>query len=630
MTHSTIRTWLRSRTGITTLPRFTPASLRTGNSLAPAAVLMAIVALAALAPLPLSAQEFGFGTAPSGSEAVIPGSAPAQPGSPGNPDAKASPVPAPENAAPGVKIGGMDLSILPAAPGVSISGRLGFSGTAWLDPAGSGTGSTALSSAAIGRLTFTAKTSAVESSIALKLDSESLLANPADIIDTASIRLYKGPLEIEAGLLKLTWGKADSMGPLDVLNPQDLSDPSRGAEGLDAKLARPMIRTAWALGNFTKLEAVGGFGFKGHRLPMTGRWTPSAIAAQKVLMRSAFYYGTDPGSNSGRGNGYYASYYGTAWSSAYAAAYSQAFAMAWQSTYSSAYTTYIMSHPGDTAGATAAATTAATAAEPSINAQAVLQAITAATTITEANKAAIENQAGQAADAALLDFLVYPETDTLAYSQAGLRLTTSLGAVDLGFQYFYGYLPLPAISRDPARIAAAGNHLTAIYNRYHQIGADTAFVLGGINLRMEAAANITEDLQGDNPSIYNPALAWSVGADRELFAGINLTVIGTGSWRYASDKVGTRPFDIEADTDTSSTRILAQASQKLARDTIEWKIATVIGIENRDYLLRPSVTFTLGEGKIEFSGGLFGGSAAGDLGQYAKNSWLRAGFSHQF
>jgi hypothetical protein len=48
--------------------------------------------------------------------------------------------------------------------------------------------------------------------------------------------------------------------------------------------------------------------------------------------------------------------------------------------------------------------------------------------------------------------------------------------------------------------------------------------LSGFNLRAELAANITEDIAGDDGAVYNPSLAWSLGFDRSLVAGIRATL----------------------------------------------------------------------------------------------------------
>ncbi|MDR2110849.1 MAG: hypothetical protein LBP32_06025, partial [Spirochaetaceae bacterium] len=44
--------------------------------------------------------------------------------------------------------------------------------------------------------------------------------------------------------------------------------------------------------------------------------------------------------------------------------------------------------------------------------------------------------------------VIRPDTSTLAYAQAGLRFTTTIGgAADIGFQYYYGRLTNPAAAR---------------------------------------------------------------------------------------------------------------------------------------------------------------------------------------
>jgi hypothetical protein len=44
------------------------------------------------------------------------------------------------------------------------------------------------------------------------------------VFDEAYVRVYFGIFDIEAGFRKLTWGKADGFGPLDVINPLDTSE----------------------------------------------------------------------------------------------------------------------------------------------------------------------------------------------------------------------------------------------------------------------------------------------------------------------------------------------------------------------------------------------------------------------
>jgi hypothetical protein len=168
--------------------------------------------------------------------------------------------------------------------------------------------------------------------------------------------------------------------------------------------------------------------------------------------------------------------------------------------------------------------------------------------------------------------VVRPDTSTLEYGQAGARFTTTLGSSDLGFQYYYGRLPQPAV--------AIGIDMTTyqikaefLYNPYHQVGVDYAQVIYGFNTRAEFAANITEDTDGDDGSVYNPSLAWSLGFDRDLFAGINLNLQVNETIRLKNDKTGSADidfagmmtsdfnFDIEGGKDATSTRVTAALSR---------------------------------------------------------------------
>jgi len=415
----------------------------------------------------------------------------------------------------------------PAAPAVTVGGELEFRATAFLREGGGAP----LAGAAIGRLEFAASGAAAEAFLRLEVSRENLAGSPADLLDEAYVRLFAGPATLEGGLMKVVWGKADSEGPLDVLNPLDYTDLTV-TDILERKIARPMARVSIALGDFTTLEIVGLPGFEGNRVAWDGLWEPARI---KSLKASAL---------------------------AYDAAYGG----------------------GDL----------------------------------DATKEG--------------NVLSYPDTGTLGYSQAGLRLSTTIGPCDLGAQYFYGYLPTPAVSAAPATLGAlatAGTPLPVSYDRYHQIGADCAAVVAGFGVRAEAAASLTEDLQGDDPGAYNPFLAWSLGFDRGLGAGLELAAQCGGTWRLFEHGISS-PYDLEAGADRASARLTACVSQRLARDTVEWQAKGLYDIEDGDYLLLPSLRLAIGDGAVSLEAGIFGGDEEGELGQYADASYLRAAMSYRF
>ena len=121
--------------------------------------------------------------------------------------------------------------------------------------------------------------------LGLKLSSDSLvelksgpgLAETPLILDEAYVRGFFGPVTIVGGIRKITWGKADSFGPLDVVNPLDFTDLTKLSDPQSVKIARPMIHASWAMGSFTKLEAVFVPWFQGDTFDTTGKWTPGQM-----------------------------------------------------------------------------------------------------------------------------------------------------------------------------------------------------------------------------------------------------------------------------------------------------------------------------------------------------------------
>jgi hypothetical protein len=169
------------------------------------------------------------------------------------------------------------------------------------------------------------------------------------------------------------------------------------------------------------------------------------------------------------------------------------------------------------------------------------------------------------------------------------------------------------------------------YNRYHQIGLDWAQVIAGFNLRSEAAVNITGDLDGDDGAVYNPAILWSLGFDRDLVWGINLNLQCNESIRLLNDKVGDNPLlDTEAGADMTSSRITAVLSKKFLRDELEFRASAIWGIEEQDFLLVPGVYWTIQDLQLELSAGIFGGDEGGQLGQYHANSFVKCGIAYSF
>jgi hypothetical protein len=396
-----------------------------------------------------------------------------------------------------------------AISGVTVGGELSAGFTGYLKDSGDDAGDIIH-----GSLTFSAKGDSAEAFISLQLNpalSTDGVTLPV-VLDEAYLSVFLGALTVDAGLRKLTWGKADSEGPLDVINPVDYSDLSELKAGEPLKIARPLVHAAFRFGDSTKIEAIFVPWFKGHTFADSDRWEPAQMKELKQM-------------------------------------------------------------------------------------------------------------------AAPLDITpIPPDTTALSYFQAGARFSTTVFHSDIGVQYYSGFLPRPAYSVEMAPLP----RITLGYNRYHQAGLDYAAEAAGFNIRAEAAVNMTADLSGDAPSVYNPHLLWSLGFDRKLFAEISLNLQCNEKIRLLDDGVGENRFDIEEGASLTSTRVTAELSRAFFRDTVRVKTAAIWGIEDKDALLLPSVTFVRGDAELELSAGFFLGSRDGELGQYRDNNFVKAGISYMF
>jgi len=249
---------------------------------------------------------------------------------------------------------------------------------------------------------------------------------------------------------------------------------------------------------------------------------------------------------------------------------------------------------------------------------------------------------GSALEQEIINGTIYPETNTLEFAQGGLRFTTSIRSSDIGFQYYFGRLPRPVVSGlNPQGFyvpSATGSpfHPEALtpaihYNYYHHIGVDYASVIAGFNLRAEAGANITEDRDGTDGTVENPALVWSLGFDRNLLLGITINLQGTGRIRLFHDQISDNPLvDCEAGSNQSFTRITGIISKKFFQDQLELKTTGLWGIEDKDFLIMPALIWTRNDASAELSAGFFGGDKKGELGQYGDNGFLRLILSYKF
>ena len=349
-------------------------------------------------------------------------------------------------------------------------------------------------------------------------------------IDEAYLKMLFGPAVITGGIQKISWGRAETLSVLDIVNPHDQTDLTLMYNPQEMKIARPLISTTVYLPHDLKLETVFLPVFEGNRI-VTGasdRW------------------------------------------------YSRRFERLW--------------------GLPAA--------------------------------------------------FHQPATNTLSYAQGGGRLTAAVGGMhDFGIQYFYGRLPEPAFKTEPIGSTIPGSMgsgggsvlappsrkiIAGVYNPYHHIGIDYGLGIGPVALSAELAANITADIAGNDPSVYNPALAWNIGVVYTAPLGFSLNLTAAETIRLKHTQTNLHPHDVEYGRKATDTKVSFSVAQTLLRSSFEWKLGMLIGLEDADFCIMPGIHWQLATLLIDCNVGIFGGSRAGRLGQFYRNSFIRLTAAYEF
>lgn len=376
-------------------------------------------------------------------------------------------------------------------------------------------------------------------------------------IDEAFVQATMGTVTFGGGIKKLTWGKADAFSVLDVINPQDLSDPTI-TDMQDLKLARPMLYLSAYLPKEMKLQAVFLPVFEGNTFAASGRWKPMQFESTSKNI--------------------------------------------------------------------------AADAQKDMNILTKVGALSS----TEKSKFA-------AASASLAQNFSEPlpvDSAKLKYAQAGLRYTVTInGYHDLGFQYYYGFLPNPAFSFDTTKVGGTtadellqsfAGAFTMDYNPYHQIGFDYALAWGPLNFRFELAGNITEDVKGTKANVYNPSLAWNIGIDYTTPIGLSLNLCAAENIKLMHKKIGTELYDVEKGSKPTDTKIMLLLSQPLLRDSINIKLRTIMACETLDFMMVPSVDWTFGTIFLKAECGFFFGKKNGLFSQYKDNNYMALSLGYTF
>ncbi len=126
----------------------------------------------------------------------------------------------------------------------------------------------------------------VDAELKLKFDKDIIEDYPQDVIDELTIRGYFGKLKLEAGKMKVIWGKGDKLHVLDNFNADDYTDfiiP----DYIDRRLSVPMLRSIYSFEkNDLRLEGIWTPYMEADRFATSGIWTPDTYTNLKTSVEN--------------------------------------------------------------------------------------------------------------------------------------------------------------------------------------------------------------------------------------------------------------------------------------------------------------------------------------------------------
>ncbi len=214
------------------------------------------------------------------------------------------------------------------------------------------------------------------------------------------------------------------------------------------------------------------------------------------------------------------------------------------------------------------------------------------------------------------------DTAKFKFAHTGTRLSTTFAnSHDVGFQYFYGHTKMPIVVR-------YNSFAIAEYLPVHHIGLDYGTAIGPVNLKLETCANII----GKN-RVKDSNIEWNANISSPLTHGFSLNlVIKETIWMYAieknDEKVSYALFRKNRQTETISFLSL---SQTILRGAVEWKLSLMMGLEDVDFAILPSLHAMFGTIIFDAQLGVFlGKNYNGTFSQYHKNNYIKLSFGYEF
>lgn len=438
-----------------------------------------------------------------------------------------------------------------------------------------------------GKLGLNYSNDSVSADVKFALSKDIITDYKADIIDELTLEAYLGNFVIQAGKMKVVWGKGDKLHVIDNFNANDYKD-FLIPDYIDRRISEPMVRILYNAPNdagpFTsnRFEFIWTPFMTADRYAASGRWVPTQVKGMEKKLKGI---ATDSISSTVKDLEENRTKLAVA-----------------QTGYTNAENAY------------KAETNAEKKAEYAAQMQAYgSDAKTAQENLTALNTTYIS----QLSNSSSLADNLYPDLYQLKYMQAGARFTTTTGSWDWGLSYYFG--------RD--------KRASFDYDFLQVFGIEAAKTFGAYNFRAEAAYNLTKDVAGDDPKVHNNSLAWVFGFDRDLpVSELNFNLQTQGKFILNHDEIK-NSGDTESETYRTDNKLVLNISDNLAHGKLKPEVSAIYGFEHFDLIIMPKVTWYVSDG-LEFSAsGMYMQSfieSRSEFGNWHNNSFVQIAAKYTF
>lgn len=431
-----------------------------------------------------------------------------------------------------------------------------------------------------GKLGLNYSNDSVSADVKFALSKDIITDYKADIIDELTLEAYLGNFVIQAGKMKVVWGKGDKLHVIDNFNANDYKD-FLIPDYIDRRISEPMVRVLYNAPNdagpFTsnRFEFVWTPFITADRYAASGRWVPTKVKGlKKTLSKSA-------------GEAIVAQ------------------------------------------GIKASATASKITDEATKNAAAQEQSLY--TTMLSNSSSIADNLYP---DLYQLKYMQAGARFTTTTGSWDWGLSYYFGRDKrASFDFKNDYKKMADYVQKYLEGTAEEDDKFIDYDFLQVFGIEAAKTFGAYNFRAEAAYNLTKDVAGDDPKVHNNSLAWVFGFDRDLpVSELNFNLQTQGKFILNHDEIKDSG-DTESGTYKTDNKLVLNISDNLAHGKLKPEVSAIYGFEHFDLIIMPKVTWYVSDG-LEFSAsGMYMQSfieSRSEFGNWYNNSFVQIAAKYTF